>query len=186
MAAWNPWFPANFIAETATREMTVVGCDVDLPAANKTYYRVVAVDGEGKRSGPSDYASAPRPVIFSKPSLIARVGRPYSYQVQANRSLGDLSSRIKDNEQIQGYFDIERPRFALEQGTAWLRIDERTGALSGTPDLAGDVEVAVSARIEREVRHLDEKTLSWGNEKVMSTSIERVGACTQKFVIAVQ
>ncbi len=59
MAAWNPWFPANFIAETTATELAVLGREVDLPAANKTYYRVVAVDEAGKRSGPSDYAAAP-------------------------------------------------------------------------------------------------------------------------------
>ena len=67
MASWNPWFPANFIAETSATELKVIGCDVALPAANKTYYRVVAVDEHGKRSGPSDYATAPRPVIYSRP-----------------------------------------------------------------------------------------------------------------------
>ncbi len=56
MAAWNPWFPANFIAETQATELAVMGCDINWPAANKTFYRVVAVDAQGKRSGPSDYA----------------------------------------------------------------------------------------------------------------------------------
>ena len=74
MAAWNPWFPANFIAETASTELAVMGGEVELPAANKTYYRVVAVDEQGKRSGPSDYATAPRPVIYSKPVKTAKVG----------------------------------------------------------------------------------------------------------------
>ena len=54
MAAWNPWFPANFIAETTAIELTVMGGDVDSPAANKTFYRVVAMGEQGKRSGPSD------------------------------------------------------------------------------------------------------------------------------------
>jgi hypothetical protein len=186
MATWNPWFPANFIAETTTTELAVLGCDLDLPAANKTYYRVVAVDEQGKRSGPSDYATGPRPVIYSRPVLTAKVGMPYHYPASANRSLGDLSARMKEDQQVSGYFDIEKPRFALEHGPAWLKIDENTGVLSGTPDVAGKVEVAVSARIERDVRNLDEKVLVWGNEKVLSTSIERVGAATQKFVIAVQ
>jgi hypothetical protein len=96
MADWNPWFPANFIAETTAAELAVLGADVDLSAANKTYYRVVAVDEEGKRSGPSDYAVAPRPVVYSKPVLTAQVGAEYRYQVLANRSLGDLSSRMAD------------------------------------------------------------------------------------------
>ena len=186
MAAWNPWFPANFIAETTATELAVMGREVDLPAANKTYYRVVAVDEQGKRSGPSDYAAGPRPVIYSKPVLAAKVGAEYRYQVRANRSLGDLSARMKGGNQVSGYFDIEKPKFALEQGPAWLKIDHATGVLSGTPDAAGKVEVAVTATIDREVRKLDEKVLVWGNEKVLSTTTERVGTATQKFVIDVQ
>ena len=186
MAAWNPWFPANFIAETTATELTVVGAIVELPAANKTYYRVVALDEQGKRSGSSDYATAPRPVIYTRPVVSAKVGAEYRYQARANRSLGDLSARMKDNQQVSGYFDIEKPAFTLDQGPAWLKIDQASGILSGTPDVAGQVEVVVAARIERNVRTLDEKMLTWGNEKVLSTSTERIGAATQSFVIVVE
>jgi hypothetical protein len=186
MAAWNPWFPANFIAETTATELAVLGREVDLPAANKTYYRVLAVDEQGKRSGPSDYATAERPVIYSKPVPAAKVGAEYRYQVRATRSLGDLSARMKGGDQVSGYFDIEKPKFVLGQGPAWLKIDEATGLLCGTPDAAGKVEVAVSASIDREVRKLDEKALVWGNEKVLATTSERVGTATQKFVLDVQ
>ncbi len=185
MADWNPWFPANFIAETTATELAVLGGDVDLPAANKTYYRVVAIDEQGKRSGPSDYAVAPRPVIYSKPVASARVGTEYRYQIHANRSLGDLSSRMVDGRQTSGYFDIEKPRFTLAQGPAWLRLDEATGVLWGTPDVPGLTDVVVTVTIDRQVRKLDEAVLRWGNEKVLSTETERIGAATQKFVIDV-
>lgn len=186
MAAWNPWFPANFIAETTATELAVLGGEVGLPAANKTYYRVVAVDEQGKRSGPSDYTTAPRPVIYSQPVVNAKVGAEYRYQACANRSLGDLSARMKDNNQVSGYFDIEKPAFTLEQGPAWLKIDAASGVLSGTPNVTGQAEVVVTARIERSVRTLDEKTLAWGNEKVLSTSVEQAGSSSQRFVIVVQ
>jgi hypothetical protein len=186
MAAWNPWFPANFIAETTATELAAMGRDIDLPEANKTYYRVVAVDDQGKRSGPSDYATGPRPVIYSKPVLTAKVGAEYRYQARANRSLGDLSARMKDSQQVSGYFDIEKPVFTLEQGPGWLKINETTGLLTGVPDAIGKVEVAVTATIRREVRKLDEKTLAWGNEKVLSTAIEQVGTATQNFTIEVR
>jgi hypothetical protein len=153
------------------------------PGANKTYYRVVAVDDKGKRSGPSDYATAPRPVIYSKPVTAAKVGAEYRYQVLANRSLGHLGARMRGNQHISGYFDIEKPRFALEHGPAWLKIDEATGVLSGTPDAAGKVEVSVSVALDREVRKLDPKALVWGREKVLSTTTERVGTATQKYQI---
>jgi hypothetical protein len=185
MAAWNPWFPANFVAETTATELVVSGQGVASPAANKTYYRVVAVDDQGKRSGPSDYATAPR-LIYSQPVTAGTVGAPYRYAVRVNRSLGDLSARMRDGQQVNGYFDIEKPRFTIEQGPAWLKIDESAGVLSGTPDAAGSVGVSVAARFEREVRNLDEKILAWGNEKVLSTSTNQTAFATQKFEITVR
>src|SRR5262249_43456116 len=137
MASWNPWFPANFIAETTATKLAVLGGEVDLSAANKTYYRVVPVGQQAKPRSPSACATGPRPVIYSKPIVAAKVGTPYRYPVRANRSLGDLSARMKDDQQVSGYFDIEKPRFILDRGPAWLKIDENTGVLSGTPDAAG-------------------------------------------------
>ena len=186
MAAWNPWFPPNFIADTTAQELQVMGPDVDLATANKTYYRVVAVDEHGKRSGPSDYAAAPRPVIYSKPVVAATQGTEYRYQICATRSLGDLSSRMQGDEQVSGYFDIEKPRFTLDLGPAWLKIDEPTGLLSGTPHAAGRFEVAITATIDREVRNLNEAALKWGREEVVSVTSQRVGSASQKFVVEVQ
>jgi hypothetical protein len=185
MADWDPWFPANFIAEATATERAVLGADVDLPTANKTYYRVVAVDEQGKGSGPSDYAVAPRPVAYSKPVATAQVGAEYHYPVLANRSLGDLSSRMEGDRQISGYFDIEKPQFTLTQGPAWLKIDEATGVLSGTPGVPGRADVIVTVTIDRQRRKLDEAILRWGNEKVLSVDTERVGVTTQEFVIDV-
>jgi len=177
----SPQFPANFIAETASTELPVLGSEMILPAANKTYYRVVAVDAEGKRSGPSDYAAAPRPVIYSKPALTAKVGAEYRSQVSANRSLGDLRKR---DPEVANFWDIEHPKYAVK-GPGWLKLDADTGVLSGTPDAAGKFEVEVTATIDQEVRKLDEGALGWGQEKVLSTSTERVGSASQQFVIVV-
>jgi hypothetical protein len=102
VAAWNPWFPANFIGETASTELAVLGPSITSPAANRTFYRVVAVDDQGKRSGPSDYVASPRPVICSKPVTTAKLGAAYCYQTCATRSLGDLSARMKGDQQVSG------------------------------------------------------------------------------------
>ena len=135
-----------------------------------------------KRSGPSDYATAPRPIIYSKPALAAKVGAEYRYQVAANRCLGDL--RV-NGRQVTNFWDIEKPKFALERGPSWLKLDPATGLLSGTPDAAGKAEVQVTVTIDRNVRKLDEATLKWGQEKIISQTTERVGSATQPFVIDV-
>ncbi len=80
-------FPANFLTETRATELAVVGAGAELPGANKAYYRAVAVDEAGKRSGPSDYVAAPRPVIYSQLVLEFRSGAEYRYDVRAIRSL---------------------------------------------------------------------------------------------------
>jgi len=105
----------------------------------------------------------------------------YRYQVATIRSLGDLRSRTEG----AGFWDIEKPKFAIEQGPAWLRIDPATGLLSGTPDAVGKVDVVVTVTIDQEVRKLDDSTLGWGIEKVVSTSTERVGSATRRFSIEV-
>jgi hypothetical protein len=129
----QPEFPANFIAETTATELAVMGDGIESPNANKTFYRVVAVDSQGKRSGPSDYATAPRPTIYGKPATQAKVGTEYRCQLQANRSLGDLQLRMVGNKETANFWDIETPRFAIEAGPAWLKIDPGTGMLSTGP-----------------------------------------------------
>ena len=178
-------FPANFVAETSADELEVVGPGVKLAGANRAFYRVVAVDSAGNRSGPSDYASAPRPVIVSPPVTTVRNGLAYRYPVAAIRSLGDLRTRIVDGKEIMSFWDIERLRFTIERGPRWLTIDRATGLLSGTPDRAGTTEVVVSATIERDARRLDEDALKWGIEKVISSGTETAGGATQSFVIEV-
>ena len=172
----NP-FPANFVAETKTTELAVSG---------RTYYRVVAVDEAGKRSGPSDYVVAPRPTITSTPVATAKAGAPYSYQLQANRSLGHLTMHQVGGHEVAGFWDVEKLQFAVVKGPDWLKIDGATGLLIGTPPAAGAAEVEVSATLDREVRRLDPDILSWGNEKVLSTAREVVGTASQRFTITVE
>lgn len=177
--------PANFVTEVPATEVAVIGAEVNLPNANRAYYRVVAVDEQGKRSGPSDFVEAPRPIICSRPITAAKVGSEYRYPLSAVRSLGDLRTRVVSERETMNYWDIEVPRFALLQGPAWLRIDEDTGLLSGIPDGPGKIPVVVTATIDRENRRLDARALSWGLEKIVSTGRQRVGMATQKFTIDV-
>jgi acetyl esterase/lipase len=177
--------PANFVAETSSTELVVLGSGVDLANANKAFYRVVAVDNKGKRSGPSDYASAPRPFIYSKPPDEATLGTELRYQVSAVRSLGDLRLRIVEGKEVASFWDIERPRFVLVEGPTWLRLDERRGLLRGVPDATGSTDVVVEVTLERSARRLDEDRLSWGQEQVKGVVSEKVGSVKQRFRITV-
>jgi hypothetical protein len=125
-------------------------------------------------------------VIYSQPATTAKLGAEYRYEVRANRSLGDLSARMQGENQVSGYFDIEKPSFKLEHASAWLKVDPNTGVVFGVPDATGKTEVALSVSLTRERRQLDEKILAWGNEKVLTNAVETVGTATQKFMIQVQ
>jgi hypothetical protein len=176
---------ATFVTEVSETEVAVIGAGIKLTNANRAFYRVVAVDDQGNRSGPSDFVEAPRPILCSHPVINAKVGSKYRYSLSALRSLGDLRTRVVDGKEAMAYWDLEAPRFALKQGPSWLKVDPVTGLLVGIPDSPGKVAIVVTATIDREVRNLDAGKLSWGLEKIVSTNTHRVGVATQKFMIDV-
>jgi hypothetical protein len=180
----NP-FPANFVAEVTGTSLAVVGVGNALPNANKAYYRVVAVDRWGKRSGDSDYVEAPRPLIYSTPVTSAPAGQAFRYQVQAIRSIGDLTRR--DNTKPEPgtrFWKIEPLRFALTQSPSWMSIDPDTGLITGTPDgTGGTVIVSVTLTKEHRLVH-DANAIVWGNEWEQGRTYETVGPATQQFVVS--
>jgi hypothetical protein len=146
-------FPANLIATTTASPYSL--------QPQHAFYRIVAVDEKGNTSGPSNYASAPRPFIYSDPVTHATSGTPYRYEVKVISSIGDLRFRAfggnPDSYQA-AFWDAEQPRFSLVEeiprcghvDPAWLKIDPRTGALSGTPQEkdVGEYQINVSVEVE--------------------------------------
>jgi hypothetical protein len=175
-------FPANFVTETEATEMVVIGVGLTTPNTNRAYYRVVAVDRNGTRSGPSDYVEAQRPFIHSAPESRTRVGASYRYQLRCIRSLGDL--RARGNLRM-AFWDTEDSRFELVRGPDWLAVDPATGVLSGRPDAVGTTQVIVAVTLERDTRELDPGALSWGQEKVVGTSRVEIGTARQQFLLHV-
>ena len=94
--------------------------------------------------------------------------------------------RTVNGHDATSFWDIEHPKFALVKGPAWLKVDEKTGLLSGVPDAPSKVEVTLSATIEQEVRTLSEQDLSWGREKVVSNATQKLASSAQSFVIEVE
>jgi len=164
--------------------LDVLGVGNLLPNANQAYYRVVAMDALGKRSGDSDYVEAPRPFIYSMPVTSAAAGRPYRYQVQAIRSLGDLARRDGARPKPgTKFWKIEPLKFSLTQKPDWMRIDPDTGLITGTPDgTGGPVTVSVTLTKEHRLVH-DENAIVWGNEYEKEKTYEVVGPVIQQFVV---
>lgn len=124
--------PANLIATTTDTRLQVVGAE--LAAGNRAFYRVVAVDAAGHRSGPSEYAEAPRPFIYSKPPTRAIAGRETVYPVQSLRSIGDLRSESDGPKRyLSAFRDGDQFRYLLDEGPAFIHLDADTGLLTATP-----------------------------------------------------
>jgi hypothetical protein len=143
------------------------------------------VDAAGKRSGPSDYAACPRPIISSEPVTRVKKGAIYHYQVAAVRSLGDLRTRVVRGKETMSFWDVEQPRFTIRRGPDWLAIDETTGLLSGTPQREEKSEVEVGVTLAHQDYRLDEAALKWGIEKVVSLRTVMSSSATQSFVVEV-
>ena len=134
--------PSNLFATVKTTLATVVGAKLTSANANKSYYRVVAVDGAGRASGPSDYAEVPRPFVFTDPLLTAKVGQSYRYEPGLIRSLGDFQCRRSPKSSYNGAFwDREEYNFAPLSLPDGLSIDNTSGLISGRPAKSGTFDV---------------------------------------------
>ncbi len=143
--------PGNLLAETTDTSMVVAGPGAVAANANKVFYRVVAIDANGTSSGCSDYAELPHPFVYTQPVAQARVGKPYAYQAKSLHSLGDYQCKpdpaSKQGQYAYKFWDIEQPMFRLLKGPKWLRVDAKSGLLTGTPS----PEHIGAARVEVEV-----------------------------------
>jgi hypothetical protein len=137
---------ANLLAETPECSLQVVGPTLAVALANRAFYRVVAVDAAGRESGPSDYAEAPRPFIWSQPDAGARAVQPWRSQPGVIRSVGDVLCRGGYNP---AFWTPDVLEFALGEAPPWLAIDAATGLLSGTPPAVGEFAVAWRVRNHR-------------------------------------
>lgn len=135
--------PANLVGQVTQPSLRVVGWDLKLPNTNKAFYRVVAVDSAGSESGPSDYAEVPRPFVVTPPEQRTRAGQPYRYEPNVIRSVGDLRCRRSEKSSYNAAFwDREEFSFKPVEIPEGLALDERSGAITGTPNTAGAYHVS--------------------------------------------
>jgi hypothetical protein len=145
-----PVLPSNLLLETTHMGATIAGAHLDDVSANRAYYRVVAIDGDGFESGPSDVVFVPRPFVWSRPPATARVGQEYAYPVRTIRSLGDLRQRTVSATayHVAMLWRKDEPKYTLVQSPGWLSIDGKTGLMRGVPRKTGQYPVAVSVTVD--------------------------------------
>jgi hypothetical protein len=100
-------FPPSLLSTASAAEFKL--------APKHAFYRVVAIDAKGNRSGASDYVAGPRPYIYSSPATDARIGAPYRYEAKTVASIGDLTNRDPGGgEPLQAAFwDADQAKFSL-------------------------------------------------------------------------
>ena len=106
---------------------------------------------------------------------------PYDYTA-LEPHIDEQTMRIHHDKHHAAY--VTNLNAALDKAPEWLKADGVT--LGGTPTSAGSFQVELTLTLEREARKLDGNVLSWGNEKVVSQGMEKVGTATQKFTIVVE
>jgi hypothetical protein len=127
-------FPANLLATANETRLIVVAPDIPENRGNRAFYRIVAVDAQGRRSGPSDFVEAPRPFIHTLPPQNAVAGQTCTYLIKALRSTGDLRC-ISDgpHRYFSAFRDGDEPRFLLDEAPSFIHLDANTGLLTAAP-----------------------------------------------------
>ena len=119
--------PANLLLETRDASSSV-----QIPEELwRPYYRIVAVDQEGRKSGVSDIATLSHPLIATTNLPPATAQQFYQVRIKTNASIGHLVSADEDGKSYQlRYRAGDDLVFELSGAPPGLSIDS-TGLISG-------------------------------------------------------
>jgi hypothetical protein len=119
----------------------------------RAYYRVVAVDSEGRESGPSGQGELVHPLILSKTLPAAKAAAYYQARIDVSASIGDLVSTDFPNGQPYNIKFRNADDLVFEMGGApkGLTISQDTGVLAGylPATAAGKYELAIKVTDKR-------------------------------------
>ena len=135
--------PPNLLIETRspTRSLTL---PTDLWRA---YYRVVAVDSEGRESGPSGQGELIHPLILSKALPEAKASAYYQTRIDVSASIGHLAEA--DSARFRNGDDLV---FVVSGAPQGLAISRDTGVI------AGYLPANAAGKYELEVKVTDRRT----------------------------
>lgn len=139
--------PANHLFDAEARASVVVGHNV--PDGNCAFYRVVSIDADGVRSGPSDYAEAPRPFVWTEPPPRVPAGQTTSLTLATIHSMGDLRAESDGPHRYQKAIrDGDSLTFVLDEGPDFIELDAQTGCLTCQPELRHVSTHTVTVRVK--------------------------------------
>ena len=119
----------------------------------RAYYRVVAVDSEGRESGPSGQGDLVHPLILSKSLPAAKASAFYQTRIDVSASIGDLVSTDFPNGQPYNikFRNADDLVFEVTGAPQGLTISRDTGVLAGylPATAAGKYELAIKVTDKR-------------------------------------
>jgi len=125
--------PANFLYATEATSAVVVENSVQ--AGNHAFYRVVAIDETGARSGPSDYVEAPRPFVFTPLPERIPFDTTTTVALQSIHSIGDLRAQSDGPERYHTAIrDGDETAFLLDEGPDFIELSPSSGELTFRPE----------------------------------------------------
>ena len=117
-------FPSNLIGKTSEVSAFVAGPVHDFDRGNKAFYRVISVDKNRVRSGPSNFAETPRPFIASRRVGSTSAGKEYRYVLESIRSIGELQcENLESKRYVSAFRGADELRFLLDGGPGWITLD---------------------------------------------------------------
>ena len=124
---------ANLQFDTDDTCGVVVGSGI--ASGNRAFYRVVAIDAQGLRSGPSDYAEAPRPFVHTSLPEQISAGTTTTLGLETIRSIGDLRSESDGPQRyLSAIRDGDDISFLLDEGPDFIELDAVSGQLTFRPE----------------------------------------------------
>lgn len=149
----------GFTPDESTLIATTAATSFAFPTAGstpKTFYRVIAVSGNGARSGTSNVASIPYPYIYQQPPA-ATPNEPYAFELKSNEVYSTEGFEVLTSFAFLNVPDQVNITFL--SGPAWLSFDAASHTLYGDPkyqELLGDT---ASVKIELSSTFTDKKTV---------------------------
>ena len=123
----------NLLSQTQETTAVVVGSHVT--GGNRAFFRVVAVDADGIRSGPSDYAEAPRPFVITPMPTQIPAGATTTLRLETIRSIGDLRAESNGPRRYHlAIRDGDSVSFVLDEGPEFTELDTACGTLTFRPE----------------------------------------------------
>jgi len=127
----------------------------------RPFYRIAAVDSEGRESGTSIMVELKHPLVITEELPKGKAGSFYQAQIEVSTSIGHLVSQTENGKPYQMRFrNGDELKFALSGAPEGISIRVTDGLIAGylSPQAIGKYALAISVVDERS-GHRDEKVL---------------------------